>query len=360
MVVLQEKVVKNGRLIGLSILVVILAVLNVLTYVNMQNQISVLNYEKNFLERKLDMLQISYNELNSSFNTLYARYFELLNQYENLSRDYITLYSRYEDLNGRYITLQVSYQNLQSNFNSLMKSYDSLQIELEVEKTLQIGNSLESYYDYLRQELGFEGVKHWSSTYTESYWQMEADFAAKLALHDLGFSYWPDLEKNYYEIVGEYSYDTAKRKIDQVIALIGIKTYDTPTEKIKKTLSFINQYIHYENDIDDIFLAPVETLAYRSGDCEDFSILVATLLEAEGIDSAIGFFTNGNGEYHAMVLVHLEELTGFSYHYFSDLTNLGLKEGKWIVIEPQRTIDQQGDEWIEQWTLLVAAPLNPS
>jgi len=61
-----------------------------------------------------------------------------------------------------------------------------------------------------------------------------------------------------------------------------------------------------------------------------------------------------------MVLVHLEELTGFSYHYFSDLTRLGLKEGKWIVIEPQKTIDYQSDAWTEQWTLLVAAPLDPS
>ncbi len=360
MVDLQKKAVEKGRLIGLSVLVVILVVLNVLTYVNLQNQITALNYEKNFLEKQVDTLQTNYNKLNSSFNILYARYFELLTQYENLSRNYVALYSKYEDLNGRYVTLQVNYQNLQSSFNSLTKSYNSLQRDFKVEKALKIGNSLESYYDYLRQELGFIGVKHWPSTYTESYWQMKADFAAKLALHDLGLPYWPDLEKSYYETVGEHSYDTAKRKIDQVVALIDVKTYDTPTEKIKKTLAFVNQYFHYENDVNDIFLAPVETLTYGSGDCDDFSILVAALFEAEGIDSAIGFFTNENGEYHAMVLVCLEELTGFPYHYFSDLTNLGLKEGKWIVIEPQRTIDYQGDGWIEQWALLAAAPLDSS
>jgi len=162
------------------------------------------------------MLQTNYNELNNSFNTLYAHYFELLNRYENFSRNYVVLYSKYEDLNRRYATLQANYQNLQSSFNSLMQSYNSLQRDFEVEKTLRIGNSLESYYDYLRQELGFRGVKHWPPTYTESYWQMVADFAAKLALHDLGFPYWPDLEKkSYYETVGEHSYNRAKRKIDQ-------------------------------------------------------------------------------------------------------------------------------------------------
>jgi len=346
------------RSVGLPILVVILAVLNVSTYVILRNQISTLNDEKNVLERWMNMLQIKYNELNNSFNVLHVNYFELLGQYENLSRNYMVLHSKYEDLNGRYITLQTDYRILQGSFNSLMQSYIGLQKDLEVEKALRIGNSLESYYDYLRQELGFKGVKHLWLNYTENYWQVEADFAAKLALHDLGLFQWPSMEKDYYDAVGEYSYDTARRKIDQTISLIGVGVYDTPTEKIRKTLAFVNQYICYEGDVNDIFLAPVETLGYKSGDCDDFSILVAAFFEAEGIDSAVGFFTNENGEYHAMVLVHLEDLTGYSYYYFSDLTNLGLEEGRWILIEPQRRIEDQGDKWIEQWILLAAAPLD--
>lgn len=355
-----KKAVGDIRLIGLLISVIVLSVSNVSTYLKLQSQISILNNEKNVLERQVDTLQIKYSELNSSFNVLYVRYFELLSQYENLSRDYMALYSKYEDLNERHVTLQADYRILKEGFNSLMQSYSSLQWDLELEKALRIGNSLESYYDYLRQELGFKGVKYRWLTYTENYWQIEADFAAKLALHDLGLFHWPSLEKDYYDVVGEYSYDTAKRKIDQVISLIGVSAYDTSTEKIRKTLLFVNRHIRYERDVNDIFLAPVETLGYKSGDCDDFSILVAALFEAEGVDSAVGFFTNENGEYHAMVLVHLEDLTGYSYRYFPDLTDLGLKEGRWIVIEPQRRIDDQGDGWIEQWILLAAAPLDSS
>jgi len=40
-----------------------------------------------------------------------------------------------------------------------------------------------------------------------------------------------------------------------------------------------------------------------------------------------------------MVLVHLEDLLGYHYWYYSDLTDKGLKEGRWIIIEPQMTID---------------------
>ena len=59
-----------------------------------------------------------------------------------------------------------------------------------------------------------------------------------------------------------------------------------------------------------------------------------------------------------MVLVHLDELEVSNYLSFSDLAQYGLNEGRWIIIEPQDPIDWQDLEWIEQWNLLVAAPLD--
>jgi hypothetical protein len=132
---------------------------------------------------------------------------------------------------------------------------------------------------------------------------------------------------------------------------------DTPTEKIHKILDFIYAHISYEKEIDDVFLAPVETLGFKSGDCDDFSILAAAFFEVTGIDAAVGFFENNEGEQHAMVLVHLEDLTGYNYLYFSDLTGKGLEPGKWIIIEPQSPIEFQSGSWIQQWNLLVAAPI---
>ena len=72
---------------------------------------------------------------------------------------------------------------------------------------------------------------------------------------------------------------------------------------------------------------PSETLAFRSGDCTSFSILAASMFEAVGIKSAIGFFRNNRGEYHAMVLVHLNDLGSYNYYYYyynNDLTSYGL------------------------------------
>ena len=65
--------------------------------------------------------------------------------------------------------------------------------------------------------------------------------------------------------------------------------------------------LEYELEMDDSLRAPVETLNLKSGDCDDFSILVSALFEIAGIDSGIGFFQSD--EYaHAMVLIHSDNL----------------------------------------------------
>ena len=352
------RILEYSKSIFLVIFLIILVGLESIFNFQLQSNYNDLYAKHEELQKGFVSLQTHYNELNVSFHVLNASHFKLQNQYSELQ-------VQYEDLNKKYLSLKTNYQDLilehrrlQNNYDSLKESYNSLQKGLKIIEVLRIGNSLESYYDYLREELGATGAKWWWLNPDKSYWQTEVDFAANLAMHDLRWIYWPSIEKDYYEDVGEYSYDTARKKIDEILALIEIKTYDAPTDKIRKILDFIHHYIHYETEVNDIFLAPVETLGFRSGDCDDLSILAAALFEAVGIDSAIGFFVNENNEYHAMVLVHLEDLSNYGYWYYSDLTSLGLEEGRWIKIEPQTTIDNQDDEWIGQWKIFVAAPLD--
>ncbi|MEM2137140.1 MAG: transglutaminase family protein [Candidatus Methanomethylicia archaeon] len=137
----------------------------------------------------------------------------------------------------------------------------------------------------------------------------------------------------------------------------------TPVENIKNILSFIHQYIHYEYDLGDTNSAPVETLAYKSGDCDDFGILAAALFKSVGINVAIARFKNkdvtASKQGHIMVLVRLDDLGGYGYFYYSSLTNIGLTSGKWIIIEPQYTIDYQGySQWFNQWQLVAAVQIS--
>ncbi len=177
-------------------------------------------------------------------------------------------------------------------------------------------------------------------------------------MHDLGRKSWAGLEQDYYSVVGEYSKKTASDKINEVVDLISVSNSDSSMVKIRKILDFIVQYISYEYDLSDIFFAPVETLGFRSGDCDDFTILGVTLFEAVGVDSAVGFFRNDNEEAHEMVLIHLSSLSGYGYWYYDDLTDIGLAAGEWILLEPQVLLGEQDTDWIAQWYIVVAGALD--
>lgn len=297
-------------------------------------------------------------DLQNQMNTLTFEKKNLENQIIALEHDKVTFQNQINSLQSQVSNLQTQVNVLQSNYDSLSQSYNDLEEAYEIETELRIGNSLESYYDFLRQEIGPTGIKNWWNYQTTAYWQAQADFAVNLALHDLKLIYWPSIEGDYYEDVGEYSYDTASEKIYQIVDLIEIEEGDTVTIKIKKILDFVYYHIHYETEVNDVFLAPVETLGYKSGDCDDFTILVASLFEYVGIDSAIGLFVNDYNQYHAMVLIHQHDLGDYACYYYTDLKHIGLNNGRWIIIEPQLTIENQNSNWIEQWNLFVASPLD--
>jgi len=303
-------------------------------YFDLQGNFDSLRNRYEILEESLQGLQSRYEALNDTYRSLLA-------EHQSLKRDYSNLEANYESTSRLYKALSRDYSSLKQQYYSLERYY-------KTEAMLRIGNSLESYYDHLREKMG---PRSWWSR------QQEADFAAKLASHALGRNCWPSLENEYYMQVGEHSYELAKERLYSVMDLIAI-TYSSPTQKIESTLQFIQQNIHYEYEFGDIYLAPAETLGFKSGDCDDFSILAAALFEAAGIDSAFGIFSNSEKEYHCMVLVRLEKLEGYSYWSYSDLTDLGLTQGKWIIIEPQTTIEHQGDDGIGEWNLLAASPVN--
>jgi len=323
------------------------------------------------LQSHYDSLDFSYKELEGELVSLQNQYSELENQYEDLNEEYLSVQASHQNMSRDYNSLRASYQTFRE-YVSLQGDYEeereyvvkresyiifltefckSLQRDYEIETALRIGNVLESYYDFLRYEKGF--IELWRSDY-----QRDADFAAKLALHDLGRNCWPSIENAYYEDTGKHSYEMAKAKIDEIIGLIGLRAYYAPTFKIKKILEFITQNIHYEDEFNNLYLAPTETLGFRSGDCDDFSILASALFEAVGIDSSFGILKNADDEYHCVVLVHLKDLKNYCYSSYSDLTPRGLDEGKWIVIEPQYTIDHQDSDWIEKSSLVAVSPLD--
>lgn len=347
---------RSKIVVAVILLTVLLAVESVL-YVQLQNRNSELDSLYEELEGRLSRLEDRYFELQKQYDLLYEEYSSVQASHQNLSRDYSNLRDTYRNfvelasLQGDYEREREYVMDKEAYIVLLREANVRLQRDYGVDTALRIGNTLESFYDLVRHEkelIGYRWTDH----------QKDASFATDLALHDLGYNCWPSIENAYYSSTGIRSYEMAKRKMDQVVDLIGLQGYYTPTAKIKQILEFIVQNIHFEHEVHDIYLAPTETLGFRSGDCEDFSILASALFEAVGVDSAFGIFRSEEDEYHGLVLVHLDDLTGYEYWSYSDLTDWSLDEGKWIVIEPQYTVDRQHADWIGELSLVATSPLD--
>ncbi len=327
------------------------------------NEIADLQVLRDLLVKNVTALVDANYQLVGDISALEENLSSVKSEKSILENQIVAIQEAVDNLNDEISVLETSIESkraslrsLEQRFDNLQEDYYELELDYRLEKELRIGNSLESYYDNLRDGLGPTGSKYWWYTPSEGIWQPQADFAANLALHDLWELYWPDYETEYVEAAGENSYETAWRCLNTIYESLDISSFDTPVNKITKILNFLDEHIHYESEINDVFLAPVETLGFKSGDCDDYSILASALFEIAGVECAIGLFKNDDDDYHAMVLVDLDDLGGYRYWRYDDLTSLGLPEGQWIKIEPQSTIDHQGDdEWMGQWNILVAA-----
>lgn len=279
---------------------------------------------------------------------LQLEYSDLKSEYQRLEENYLKLDSELSSLKSMRDSLLLRIDQLEGEVSSLRESYNDILFQYQVSEALRINHLLEDYYDEVRS------LKDAPWRERDSYSE-QVRLMVELAKHSLGRMYWPTLEERFYELSGEYSYVVAMRKMSEVLKLTGVGDTDTYVERVEKILNFINKNIHYENDYKNKFLAPLETLAFRSGDCDDYAVLAAAFFEKAGINSAIGIFTNGTVE-HAMVLIRLDNLSPYGFHYYQDLTSIGLSPGRWILIEPQATIDRQyNPDWFNQWRLQAAA-----
>lgn len=222
-----------------------------------------------------------------------------------------------------------------------------------------MGKTLNGYYNEVRSARNIGSLVCLYGT------QCEVNFWAELAQQALGEdslrAIFPEqkYEATYHSYTGSYTYLDAKKQLDELVFApyaAGVNNTDSDAIKIGKILNFIDSNIHYEYDMSETPQAPAETLAQKSGDCKDFSILASAALADAGINSAVMSVRNLSGDGHAMVLVQSNENPPL-YGAYQDLTKYGLPGGKWYVIEPQYTFaeQQQHPDWFAQWSIRKAA-----
>ena len=276
--------------------------------------------------------------------------------YASIENQYSSLQDKYDDLTADYNNLIDDHTTIQNNYNSLQSDYDILLGQVSEYSEVPIDHLMAMTYNEIREQIQPQYTSWWSTYY---YGRDSAEYASYVSAHDLGRRHWPSIENDYYQSTGSYLTNDAHTIIRNVIDIADVSEEDSDPMKIEKILDFISDFITYQSDLNNEFLFPVETITFRSGDCDDFSILAAALLEEVGIESAVALFENESlNQRHCMVLVNLANLGNYGYWRYSDLTAHGLSEGNWIILEPQTTIERQHDKnLIEKWSIIAMAEI---
>jgi len=239
---------------------------------------------------------------------------------------------------------------------------DSIQANNQMMITLRMNNTVSDFYQDLRDVYLWNMPE--SNGIFENATKRNLNLGANLAKHDIGIINWSSFgcvnwnftETRYFEYTGTHSYDDARAILQFFINVSGVQSNDSVTEIVEKILWKVHEYITYSQDITYRCISPWETLSFGSGDCDNFSILVAALFELAGIDSAIASYYQQDSDYgHATVLIHSDDVSLNGIPSYSNLTVLGLSEGKWIIIDPQSTIEEQHDStFFSKWHIRAA------
>ncbi len=280
------------------------------------------------LQNEKQQVQNQYDQLDSQHNVLTAEHNQLQRVYAALQTDFAALQSRYDDLaaeyealNGRYATLQQEHNTLVTTYNNLNSQYTNLQTAHN--QSVQENEWLKSvgvFPPYIRVtgERNVELVFYRSDNQINR-WIIPMDALAQDIVR--GNRDRNSILKAIFDRVNleglEGSAASApdfREFVDPspFYAYVRDIYYESPSEYafIYELWYITTQLSTYNREMKETPRYPLETFLAGGGDCEDTSILLASMLKAAPPDWQI-YLVYLNGDYpyqrtqpnHIMVLV---------------------------------------------------------
>jgi hypothetical protein len=223
---------------------------------------------------------------------LQNRLYDLEQNYDSLEASFNELSADNEDLGQQLEALQVVYAELQAEKESLDKEHQALTEQLE---------TLEAMYEFLLEEYqaslgGLDFSNQTIPVIERNFtWSYEGEtYAMSVVIPEPMYEYYSSKARyvtSDYRGYILHPYDDAYlgvlvKEFDKIAVLNNI----TKDEELEVVISFV-QNLHYLTDdttgFDEYPKFPVESLVDEGGDCEDTSILLAHLLEAMDINTAL-------------------------------------------------------------------------
>lgn len=228
-------------------------------------------YEKLQVENKqiINSLQSCQNSLQSSQSSL-----------KTCSNQKVQFQQSNEQLSA---SLQSTRTSLQSCQNSLQSSQTSLQSSQQsIKECNNLFESLkqESTIDHFVPSICNNKKVIMSRVSSVHYIQYKSKDHPKGIYKEKGVTYSSEIAANNVKNYITNDDSQIKNIANYIISACNSKTAE---QKANTILEFVHS-IPYEKDTDVYAKYPIETLAESSGDCEDLSILAATLMKSVGLD----------------------------------------------------------------------------
>lgn len=273
------------------------------------------------LEQRFNILMNQYLILDQTFKDLSEKYVAMLAEFDVVNHDLAVLQTDHRALNDRYTMLQGDYASLETVYDELAIGYDDLETaynELTESYLTLDSQALKPPYIYIYQRsitMAFfrdDGkLLYWTVPFRDLEYAIEKGYDTRQGLD------WLSLEtKSGYKLhVQDFREFIEPEVFSDVIPEL---YYESTSDEafIHQVWGIVAQLTVWTEEIGEIPYYPLESLLAGGGDCEDLSILFASMLKAAPVDWEVDLVYMDSDNYqdpqtsnHVIVFVNTGERT---------------------------------------------------
>jgi hypothetical protein len=357
----QERAIRSFKASFYAVLTLLLVLLcsiplgvgYFLTHNPWQKEINLLTDRFNALAGEHSTLRQDYNNLDSEYTSLLGRHSALEEDYSNLDSEYGILLDQYNALEQTYNDLVAEHWVLRDQYDSLQRDHDSLIVE---------HNMLQSKYDNLQQvynqlvdehgrsisppyihvhnrtvQIAFEKRDQSIGIWEVPFESLEADilrgYESRTRVQNRTFPT-ADLTTNTGKTysVSDYTEFVDSRLFAGVIPNLYYESVSASTF-IREVWGIVTQLSAYSTEVKDTPRYPLETFLAGGGDCEDTSILFASMISAAPTDWEVDLVYMDSDNLSSPekvnhVIVYID--TGLEHFYIETTNNQVMEPYDWV------------------------------
>ena len=257
------------------------------SYSSLQAQYKSIITNRELISRSFEQLGRSYEALKSENINLANQYNSLTGQYNSLSNEYSTLINQYDSLNSEHSILLGNYDSLFTEHNQLIEKYNTLSGDYRSLDAIALKPPYIFIHDRIVETTFYDTdgrLIKWSTPFSGLEYSIEKGNSTRQKMMDQGWYTTEIYTKTGTKLgIRDFSIFITPGPFDQVMPAIynsSTSTYDF----VFRTWNLIGQLSNYASEDTETPRYPYETLLAGGGDCEDLSILFASLIQAAPVN----------------------------------------------------------------------------